>query len=676
MADFSAATGGLSVGTLTINLALNTSDLAKKLDEVNRSTKSMADKLKSEFDKAGGTLGNFGERIGQASKAIEKMFGDKAPAALQQFGKEAQRALGLSDSAVKGLAQSASAMEGAFKAAGLAVSTLLSPLGAVLAAALGVAAAVGAVRNAFDTLKGASLFGGGGGNAGRGQEYSRNQQWVMDNVPGAARAADYGERLFTWAGNRAGSEWDRAANTPGSVAETVSKANPWQDIKDAFGRVAKDLESALGPVLKLLAPGTSAADRNKAGTDAAGHNLKLADATAKTMAAAEAARWKAMEDAQEKLGEESMRGAQDLENQRALMAQNELDALAEIQAQNALGYESLKQANADVLAQRLKDEQEMNSRWQALGSGQIGTAAGVPGLAGNALNIVGGAASQYQYTGVAMQGAAQGASNGGGAWGAVIGAIIALASQTESFRKLMSGIEEALGSILPLLSELLEPIVASITGALDVLNPVLKIITKITDALSSALDPIYNLADSIGDLLGVIGDAVDTINTDVLTDWSKESLGDKNDEWGKYGIQDWLTLTPLINKGMAGWQKLLDGDGKGGDPFVNEFTGDGPSAAAQELAAKQQQERRAAWDLDPRNPYYMLNLNAKVLADAEARQREAKENEAREAERAAAALRELADSVTNAVEGYKLEGAMYGAQQSITRDPAAGNPYA
>lgn len=666
MADFSAAAGGgLNVGTLTINLALNTSDLSKKLDEVNRNTKSMADKLKSEFDKMGGTLGNFGERIGQASKAIEKMFGDKAPAAMQQFGREAQKALGLSDSAVKGLAQSAGAMEGAFKAAGLAVSTLLSPLGAVLAAALGVAAAVGAIRNGFDTLKGASLFGGGG--AGRGQEYAANQKWVMDNVPGAARAADYGERLFTWAGNRAGSEWDRAAATPGSVAETVSKANPWQDIKDAFGRVAKDLESALAPVMKMFAPGTSAQDKSKsasamekasrnAAKEAADFERDLIEYNEMFVRTAE---WNAEQNekaTREAAQEEKEMRRQQLEIQRDTM-------------------QEFNEELSDLYEDQAADLQQIEDRWSALGSGQIGTAAGVGGIGGAMMNIAGGAAAQYKYTGTALQGAAQG-GQAGGPWGAVIGAILALAMQTESFRKLMGGIEEALGGILPLLSELLEPIVASITGALDVLNPILKIITKITDALSSALDPIYNLADSIGDLLGVIGDAVDTINTDVLTDWSKESLGDKNDEWGKYGIQDWLTLTPLINKGMEGWQKLLDGDGKGGDPFANEFTGEGPSAAAQELADKQRAERRAAWDLDPRNPYYMLNLNAKVLADAEARQREAKENEAREAERAAAALRELADSVTNAVEGYKLEGAMYRASDSITRSPATGNPYA
>lgn len=648
-----AAAGGLSVGTLTINLALNTGDFARQLDAVNRNTKSMADKLKAEFDKAGGSIGNIGERIGQVSKGIEKMFGDKAPAALQAFGKEVQRVMGMSDAQVKGLKQTAESLEGAFKVAGQAVTALLSPLGAVLAAALGVAAAVGAIKNAAGNGKQmAGVFGGGA-------EYKANKQWVLDNVPGAAWAGDMLGRGV----DRAKADWNRAANTPGSFVETVSKADPVGDIKAGLGRTFDDLAEALKPVMDklkgLLEPGKTDSEKK---------------ASAKAFAAAEKERLeeqrKAWAEADEAISIQLMALAdQEIKDARELAEQEKAARAAAADAVKETLRE-MAEAERQVQEAARQAEQQRVARWQALGSGQIGTATGVGGIVGAGMNIVGGAASQYQLTGTAMQGAAQG-GQAAGPWGAVIGAIIALATQTESFRKLMGGIEEALGSILPLLGELIEPIVASITGALDVLSPVLKIITKITDAFSSALKPIYSFADSLGDLLGAIGDWVDSINTSGLTSWTDKSLGNENDQWGKYSLMDWMTLTPLISEAANEIDKALTKAGQ-----IDEFSAaDGPSAEAQALEAKQKAERREAWDFDPRNPYYMQNLNARALAAAEERQREAKERETREAERAAAALRELSDSVANSVAGYKLLAVQFAASGSINRDPTSGNPF-
>jgi hypothetical protein len=92
------------------------------------------------------------------------------------------------------------------------------------------------------------------------------------------------------------------------------------------------------------------------------------------------------------------------------------------------------------------------------------------------------------------------------------------------------------------------------------------------------------------------------------------------------------------------------------------------------MMASQEQARRDAWDRDPRNPYYALNMQAQALADIEAAQAEAKQNETRAAERAADALEQLADSVMNNVEGYRLSAVMYGAQDRVGGDVPAGNP--
>jgi hypothetical protein len=55
--------GGLNVGTLTINLALDVSKMTKQSEEMNARLKSMGSIAESVFKSTGGHVGQLGERV-------------------------------------------------------------------------------------------------------------------------------------------------------------------------------------------------------------------------------------------------------------------------------------------------------------------------------------------------------------------------------------------------------------------------------------------------------------------------------------------------------------------------------------------------------------------------------------------------------------------------------------
>lgn len=553
MADYGsgAALGGLNVGNLVVGLSLNASGIQGGLNEIKKSSKTAADILKSNFDAAGGVLGNLGERIGNVGKNIEKMFGDKAPAALQKMGSEMQRALGISDAQVKGLKQTVESLEGAFKLAGEAVKMLLSPLGAVLVAALGVAAAVGAIKNAADGGK-----RGGVSSTSRylASQYQSNQQWVMDNVPGAQWAAG----AASWAGDRAKSDWNRAANTPGSFVETFSKATPLQDISNGLNRTLDDLADALKPVMEkikgLMEPGATAEQSRKSAESIAKKRKDADEALTQSLLDLADADKQRME------AEKAFDAA--ISAELIDMADADKEAMdAEDKLRSELRKQQKEQIEREIEAAKEAEQQRL-ARWEALGSGKFGTALGIGNTEfGGALNIVGGAAaSQGRLTGTALQGAAQG-GQAGGPWGAVIGAIVALATETEAFRKLIGSIEGALGEILPILSSALDPIVGHIGIVLDSLRPIFSLIQGLGKALQPLVDMFQELSENVMgptmDALSMLSEGIMSVLGDLVsgvTGFLEQDLGDG------YSFMDYATGGALITEAVNGIKKATGND--------------------------------------------------------------------------------------------------------------------
>jgi hypothetical protein len=632
MADFTgaAAGAGLSVGTLTINLAINNSGLTKGLEDANKQLRSMGQIMEAQFKAAGGALGQMGERIGNVSKSIQKMFGDDAPAALQKFGREMSRTIGLSETQLKGLGQSAEAMEGAFKLAGAAVTTLLSPLGAVLAAALGIAAAIGAVKNAFDALKNA-------GSGGSGGIIDRANDWALQNVPGAQLASDF----MAGVGFRANNAWNAAKSEPGSIAETISKMDVAADIKAALGRVAKDLKEYTDPLFKMLSPGTTKAERDKAAKAAQGEWLGFKEGGYKEFLRDQ----EKFADAQIDFKHSEIKMFEQYQREKQDAWDMELEALKD-------ANEKQRRIDKERNDQLSRQEQETRQRWQALSGGQFGSTLGMMGsdsasvrTAGAGLNIIGQAAAGYELTGTALQGAAQG-GEAGGVWGAVIGAILALLTKTEAFNQLMTSIEGILKDLLPVLNEVLQPILRSIDGLASILSPIFGILDKLFEVLNLLNKPLDALNGIIEPLMEMFSQMIDSLDT------SKAGMDEiqVSDGKNKMSLMDAMTGTGLLN---------AIGD------EVSKLTSS--KTATPEYAAQWRKDYENVWGpgAQERKIY-----EASMKAAAEAKQREIDETN-----RTSAALRELTESIQNSVQGYKIAGRVFAASDSVGGMGSTGNPY-
>lgn len=679
--EFSRAAAGLNVGTLTINLALNTGDLKKGLDETNKQLKSMGSILKKEFEAAGGTIGNIGEKIGNVGKNVKKMFGDEAPLAMQKFGKEMAGAFGLGQSQVKGLAQSVEALEGAFKIAGIAATVMTGPLGIALAVVVGMGAAVYGVIKAWESLTG-RVFSAKGALQEVMQITIDGFKNIIDVFRLTVDRAMQGVQMVAGALKNipGGSAWGDVESGTAQRRKDFAKSSAASDASAYMGRLSLYNQAgllvpemgrqAMGAVNGILTPGVKGEPKLDTSP------LKVAEAAQRTMAAAMVAIAESEEKNQNEIGaaSESLYQAQlaaiDMEN-------SQIEELHAEQVAQADLMSSAYRDAADVTTRALADAAaETKSRWDAVGSGQLGTATGTGGVGGAIMNIAGGAASQYKLTGTAMQGAAQGGA-AGGPWGAVIGALVALASQTSTFTKLMGSIEGLLEGVLPILDTLLRPIMESIDSMVDVFKPLLKIISIISDVLSQALKPIWSLVEAIGSLLEGIGSAINAIDLGGLTGALDKSLGGEKDQWGKYTFNDWATIIgPLI--GEAGYE--IDKAANGGvdketraAQAALQFAG--PSANVDAMLQQEQDRRRAEWDMNPNNPYFQANMAAKTYFDVQEALNQAKQNEVEATEKAAEALRQLSDELYNAAPGFKVAASIFGAQDMVGYTGPTGNPF-
>lgn len=511
MADFGGGTaaGALNVGSLVVNLTMNTGELKKGLDDIKKDTSSAAALMKKEWDAAGGALGKFGSSINEIRESTIKMFGDKAPLVLQKFGKEMGTALGLGSEKMKGLEGAVGALGGAFKVAGTAVGMLATPLGLVVGLLGGAVIAIHAAVKAGSGLAGpkgnwfaerAKDFRVGVTQIFGSEEAKKQQYWEMSGPSG--QSAMLAQRAALTAklskeGQLNGSDAEVFSQLEKRIPSNILAGNKAITDDSPLFKLDKWLSDLENQVGKLLTPGVTDADSKKYASD---RKSALAKAFADNEEAIKAEREYNEKDAERKF-----------EDQQFLEEQNRkwIDAEAAVAAAKIdAGKEewtSLMKRNEDQRAlDKLKrdinaeEKNRTSAKWQALGSGQFGTAAGVSGIAGAAMNILGGKMSESPLTGRALQGAAQGGEVGG-IWGAIIGAILALLGETKTFGKIMSMIEGLLGDILPVLDQILEPLIQILEPLFEALSPILDLIATILGALGDVLMDLTGAVQSLVD---------------------------------------------------------------------------------------------------------------------------------------------------------------------------------
>jgi hypothetical protein len=442
------------------------------------------------------------------------MFGEDAPLAMQQFGDKIKGVFDLSASQVEGLGQSLSSLQGAFQLVGLAISSgLIGPLGMALLTVGAVALAVesfrasmskvngpkggswgtedngpirmhgdkgAAVQPLFDpSYKGAVSVGGSGGGSGS-KWWDPIKEWF--SKPGDGSAAINLGNL------------PNAKNEAGSLAESINKFEVVAPLKDAMAKLAEDAKAALGPLLDIFGkPGVKDAAKKKA--ESSKSDLS---AVVKSMYDDEAkireGMFVAMSEGVDAINEQTRKQTEGLqESSRELWE-----------------YQKGKDKEHAEYARKIAEEQEQamrneQAKWQALGSGSIGTAAGVDGLGGAVLNQVGQAAvANSQYLGGALQGAAAGAEAGGtaGPIGALVGALIGLATQSNEFKAIMKEIDQileavvnALGKVVGAFQDLFDSL-SELAGLFDVIGSILGVLTQF-DLGMQALTAIFKALEGV-----------------------------------------------------------------------------------------------------------------------------------------------------------------------------------
>ena len=649
-----ASAAGLSVGTLVINIAVDNSRAQKSLDDLNRKTKEATDQMKAQFNALGGSIGFIGERFGQVGTAINKMFGAEAPVAMRRFGDS----IGITADKAKGLKAGMEAAEGGIKLLGQAAQP------ATLALA-GIALGIGSVKLLWDSL-GKDTSKSLGGWRGIMQDWL--QIWLVSFDESLKVVSSWADSVLglmaqvatammqtpglksmgvslgagVMAANNMKSEYIdgtrdtisamRSQNAQGNVIPTIlhsmgndasaAGSNVWDAVKQSGGAFLKMLQETFGSLSGLVT------STKKKGENYFGLYMETI--------AWGLERQKEREEAALKMREGFLRSSEDLWESIAKQEQRLAESIGEMADFTAKMF-------ADNFA---KEKAATQSRWAALGQGQLGTALGAEGLGGSILNQIGGKASQGELTGTVMQGASAG-GQAGGPWGALIGAVIALALETKSFSSVMSSIEGILGDVLPILDQAVRPLAIALEGIGKILSPILNIVGWLAEVLMTVARPL----DAINDLLAPISDLlnrlIDKIDISGVMDAQVTDSNGNSMSW-----TDAITGTGLIDAAASEITKAINGGS------------DRPATEAEVKIANE-------W-LGGNGEYrrMMEQYNAIMAAQAEA-----KKKETDEANRAAAALKELADSVYNSAPGYKLAAVMYAASDRAGGTGGAGNPY-
>lgn len=558
--------GQVDLGTLTVKLAADVEDLKKGLaaatrhtEDTNRSLKKMGEIAFGAFEGLGGSFNEAAAMSKKLSKGIQDIFGENATALGQSWGKEMQKSLGMTDAQVKGLSQAVKGLEGAFEVVGVATKMLLGPIGAATAAVVGLVAAWGAFKQLVGGDKGVSNIGksfdvGWGalkvGMGGKASEPMKEAYWGDVGANGQTAMLDQYKALVSKlekTGTLMGDEVDqlnrlqdhipgrvlgaKGGSSESSVAGTL-KETLWEPLKKSLGDGMKDIQPIIDELTKQLekafAPGKTKADK-KADSDSAAKKFQD-EVKQNTENERKNAEW--MEEQRKQVAKMDQKEIDDEKQSRQDIFRAEEDRQrAELEHIRSMGAAIEDHDNAWI-SEMAEVKADMESRWAAVASGKLGTALGIKGMAGGILDMVGSAASGYQRTGAVLQGASTGLqSSGGNPWGAVIGAIVALLLQTKAVTAIFEGIEGILGSVVDLLDNLLDPL-------MRVLEPILDLIGSIIDLVSTGIGALNDL---------------------VLDQALGGSVGDKNSQWGKYSVSDWLTLSPLISEAGTALSDWING---------------------------------------------------------------------------------------------------------------------
>lgn len=649
MADY----GGADAGSIVVNLTLNTGKLEAGVDKANKQLKSMGSVLAAEFSKSGGYIGAMGEAIGNVGNNLKKVFGKEAPAAMQKFGGEIQKALGLSNSQVTGLAQSLQGVEGALKVIGIAARALVSPIGVAALMLGGLVAAWGAFKQAVGEKwladrKDDFSFGLGAikmAATGRADEGMKQVRW--GDIGQSARDASIAR--YTDLSNRAldpkspaltGSEADELARLRSQIPNSVIKGDNSgggidfeKAFKESYGTFEKSFQAGLGDAGKKLADLIS-----KFGVPSASEVKKDAEQNKKDLLDAYKANKEAIE-AQVKAEEEAWKTYDS-----AIIAEGE--DLADFNEQNKKGREQQAAIWADqerAEKERLSkyeeqtraEEQAYQARLSAFAQGKFGTAYGVGGIAGTTLDQVGSAAAgQSQYFGGVLQGAAQGSS--AGPYGALAGAIIALVTQTEAFAKIIEGLDEILGGVVNVLDAALGPVGEGVSAIGSALGSVLGLIGAVVN-FTTALDPMSNM---VNDWLNGLKSIFDTLNA--AANWINEQVEwIKNEIYGSDDVQAQAKMhsAQALDNSAAAVQQFSQSIWEAN--FSLDFMAENSDLVKDSIKAQIREQQ----EYDKLRKEAEIELG--ILADASTS--------------AAAAVTKFSESLTNVPTGYKLALARYNA---------------
>ncbi len=655
----------LELGTLTVRLAADIDQLKKDFAKAQRETKRAADeasKLSRQFAESFGAIQTVSTRLAGnfnlLGESFAKVFGESGSKGARKIADD----LGLSVSAVDGVATGLKGLGGAFSAAAVGAQLLIGPFGAMLAMTLGIVGGWGAIKKAIgeskiDQMKDNFSLGADyifGGKEGRSRVYAEmrpdlaQEYQTLKNqlATDGMLTGDSADRLTYLSEYLSGLETAQATQEQTidlGKAFMESLKSGAEDFKGVIATVGEMFQKAPKQSDASKALATGAKDGRDALLEAFGaveHELRI---EAEDRAAA-LATWKKGEADWQRAHEESV---------KRLIDRNTRLAAAEAASwQQAIGKDASRIGRLSVSSsagQTAASEADVRAFYDAIASGQLGSA--IAGsdkrtIGTNVLDQVGSAAmSQSRYTSAAAQGAAQGGQMGG-PWGAVIGAVIGLITQSEGFAKAMGAFEDVLGGLAEALGGIvgaLAPIIKTAAQPIMVIIGVITQIASIFGALISALDSFLSMTFLFDMGLRPVVFALNALSA-VL------KLLESGLHWAAYGIK-------VAYNGIL--EAIADVVGVFSDDAADRLRAAKADTQASRDAAT------AAWDaFKDAWSWQMFEMpsaaeSVDLLSDS--------------ATDAARSLQRFSDGILNAAPGYKMGGAMFSAAADVGGPPVQQN---
>ena len=631
----------LDLGTLTVKLAADIDQLKKDFAKAQKETKRAADeaaKLSKRFAESFGHIQTVSTRLAGnfnlLGGSFAKVFGENGSKGARKIADD----LGLSVTAVDGIAVGLKGLGGAFSAAAAGAQLLIGPFGAMLAMTLGIVAGWGAIKNAIgksgvdgwkENFSAGSkyLFGGKRGRAELFAEFrpelAQEYLGLRDKIMGGGRITPQEHDRYV--------QLDKFLQ--GLNAQKAADESPYgirQEFLDSLKSGAEDFKGIIEQVQQMFTPNkpkaadTSAAralaDEAKARRDSLAqafggieHELKI---EAEDRAAALAV-WKKGEQDWQLAHDESVK-RMIARNQQAEQAARDAYAASFGGASNRIGQLSIAQSKAP----------------QSSGLGSMAWEMGKDAVVGNS-----------GYASSVAQGAAQGASVGG-PWGAVIGAIIGLLTKSEGFFKVIDALDGVLGKLAEALGGIvgaLAPIIKTAAQPIMVIIGVITQIASIFGALISALDSFLSMTFLFDMGLRPVVFALNALSA-VL------KLLESGLHWAAYGIK--VAYNSIL-------ETMADVIGVFSDDAADRLRAAKADTQASRDAAT------AAWDaFKDAWSWQMFEMptaaeSVDLLSDS--------------ATDAARSLQRFSDGILNAAPGYKMGGAMFSAAADVGGPPVQQN---